>query len=132
MSKIQVEGVQGALRALKKMSDKDGQAIEEVFRKIRKTIHARADKYVPVQHGRLKASGTDTDNGKKGFGHQSTVEYGGPTAPYAMIVHERTMVPHAPPTCAKYLSRAMRELRGTMTAMLKRQLVATVQGTRPV
>jgi hypothetical protein len=128
---IIITGVERTLRALGAMGDKDGKAIAAVLDQCADMILKRSQKYVPVDTAALKESGRKTYNGKKGFAARYTTEYGGPGAPHAMVVHERTELKHAEPTCAKYLERAVRELRGSMTALLrKRMLLIEPNSTR--
>lgn len=128
---IIITGIERTLRALGSAAENDGRKIAGVLDQSAQMIYKRSQKYVPVDTEALKKSGRVTNNGKKGFGARSAVEYGGPGAPHAMVVHERTEVPHASPTCAKYLERASRELRGSITALLRqRMLVMGANSTR--
>jgi len=65
--------------------------------------------YVPVKTGKLKASGYLR---KVGIGKnaRAAIGYGLHNSPhYALIVHERTDIPHRDPTQAKFLERAIDE-----------------------
>jgi hypothetical protein len=88
----------------------------------------RSQKYVPVEFGPLKASGEivtiDADSDSPLY----AIFYGGPTATYALPVHEIAGARHAPPTCYKYLERAVRETRNQQSYAIKRRLQIGVSG----
>lgn len=119
---IQITGVEQTLRALGKAKTEDAKTIAYCLDKGGDVILKKSQNYVPFLTGALFASGKKESKGQ-GFGATTTVSYGGPTAPYAMVVHEQLEVKHLSPTCAKYLTRASGESRGTITALLKRNLV---------
>jgi hypothetical protein len=118
------------LKAMKNKAVQDVIAINEGLDKAAVVLYNKSQELVPVDTGRLKASGQIANNGKKGFGAETLVEYGGPEAPYAFIVHERLDVHHEPPTQAKYLTAAVNRTRGTMTNILKRDIAAKLQGVK--
>lgn len=120
---IRVDGVDRVLKAMKARSEGDRINIVEGLDKAGKIVLKLAKKYVPKDTLALEKSGREETTGT-GLGAKGIVEFGGPEAPYAFIVHERLEVYHEPPTCAKYLERAVRESRGTITAMLKRQFTS--------
>lgn len=129
-----VTGVDRVLSALRTKVANTGINIDEGLRKCAGVVLRKSYQYVPVETGALKASGRISDNGKKGFATQVKVEYGGPGAFYALYVHEDLTKFHEPPTCAKFLERAVRETRGTCAAILKRTMQAgrgkTLDGVR--
>lgn len=115
VDKGQLENV---FRALEKTKNNDGRNIRIALTRCAEIVLARSRGYVPVDTGRLKASGKIESKGQ-GLHTRVAVVY---EAPYAVYVHERTDIPHKPPTCAKYLERAVRELRGTCTSLVRRQI----------
>jgi HK97 gp10 family phage protein len=118
-----VTGVENVLRAIGKAKKKTGDRIEDALEKCANVILRKSQEYVPVETGELKASGHVEKEGK-GLGAKSRVVYGGDPAPYALYVHEDLEKKHAPPTCAKFLTRAVRETRGTCANILKREMEA--------
>ena len=120
---MRITGVDRVLKAMGKARTADAINIQEGLRKCGEIILKKAKEYVPKKTRALENSGVTSARGS-GFGASGTVEFGGPTAPYAFAVHEILGKYHAPPTCAIYLERAVRESRGTCTAMLKRQFTA--------
>lgn len=119
---IRIDNLQRVLSAMKGKALRDGVAIDEGLKKCAEILLKKSQELVPVDKGPLKASGKVISNGKKGMAANYTVFYGGPSAPYAFIVHERLGVHHKPPTQAKYLSDAVNAVRGTMTWTLGRQI----------
>lgn len=129
---LEFQSVEKVLRVFKKMEEGDAINIAEGIHKCNRVVLEKARFYCPVLSGRLWLSGHAEVTGR-GMGTRGSVEFGGDDAPYAVPVHERTDVYHIPPTCAKFLERAARESRGTMTALMKRQLgVSSTQLNRPV
>jgi hypothetical protein len=82
----------------------------------------KAKFYVPKETGNLEKSGRIVGNEVGGVGSRYTVEFGGPGATYAAFVHEMLEIPHEPPTCAKYLLRAVHETRDQQVAAVKRAI----------
>lgn len=74
----------------------------------------RALFFCPIKTGRLRSTGRVRRQraGLRGVGtHTVEVVFGGRRASYAVEVHERLDVRHAPPTQAKFLWRALVERR---------------------
>lgn len=88
-----------------------------------KMVYDKSQELVPVETGALKESGRIEVTGT-GFGAKATVAYGGPTAPHAFVVHEDLEAYHAPPTCAKYIAKAVTMTRGAAVARVGRQILA--------
>lgn len=116
---IQIESISSVLRATGAERAKTGRTIAEGLKRCAETLLKESQKLVPVDTGQLKASGHVEVTGV-GLAAQALVVY---DAPHAFIVHERLDVFHAPPTQAKYLSAAVPRVRGSMTALLKRNLL---------
>lgn len=118
-----ITGVENVLRAIGKAKSNKAAKIEDALKKCGEVILRKSQIYVPVDKGPLKASG-HVEVAGKGFGCRVRVVYGGPSAPYALYVHEDLSKYHEPPTCAKFLTRAVQETRGTCASVLKREMEA--------
>lgn len=122
-----VTGVESTIRAMRAAGKKDAINIAEGIDKAVKIIGRKAQEYVPRETGALAASMVTLNMGV-GFGAVGTVSFGGPDAEYAWAVHE-VPATHAPPTRAYYLRDAVTHTRGTITAMMKRQMLIGTRGT---
>lgn len=81
-------------------------------------VFNRSQVYVPKHTGALMASGhLDVFPSATGV-PTASIDYGGPEAPYAAIVHELVHINHAPPTRAKYLQSALEEEFDSMLTSL--------------
>lgn len=120
---IEITGIKEVLRVIGKAKEETGKRIEDGIRQACEIIRRRAYIYCPKDTGALADSGKVIVTGK-GFGCRGTVVFGGPEAHYALYVHEDLSKYHHPPTQAKFLERASRESRGTITNMLKRTLIS--------
>ena len=124
---VSVTGIEATLQAQKNMAKADAINIAVGLKKCADVLLRASQKLVPVAHPRvhvvnLKEHGKATVTGV-GFGAKAAVTYDNY---YAAYVHEDLEAYHKPPTQAKYLSAAVPKVRGTMTAILKRQLAAKV------
>lgn len=124
-----ITGVEATIRGMQRMRQGDLVKMIDGVQRCVDIVYELSQKYVPVARGDLKASGDRVATGT-GRGAEGIVVYGGPNAPHAFVVHERVEVPHAAPTSAKYVSRAVRERRGVMTRLMGRQLGAAVGGLK--
>lgn len=113
--------------AIGKATVEDARKIDDGLERCAGVVLRKALKYVPVDTRDLYNSGRVEGNGKPGFGARWYVMFGGVWGfvrdgwvHYALYVHEDLSVSHAPPTCAKFLERAAREVRGTCTSILRR------------
>lgn len=109
--------LQMVLRAFEKTKNHDGRKIELGLRRCAEIIFELSQVYVPVATGNLKQSGGVRGNGKVGLAAQYAVVY---EARYAIYVHERTDIPHKPPTSSKYVEKAVRERLGVCRSILRR------------
>jgi hypothetical protein len=123
---IQIKGVEAALKAIKGVAKDTGIKIADGLQDAAQILYDKSQELVPVDSGRLKASGQITSNNKKGLGAELTVDYGGPEAPYAFIVHELLDLHHVPPTQAKYLERAATLVKAKMQRALKRKIAVNM------
>jgi hypothetical protein len=132
--KATVTGVDRVLRAIGKARTQDAINIDQGLKKCAKVILNKAMTVVPRETGALAASHRIVGNDKQGFAARYAVEAGGPSAYYALYVHEDLTKHHAPPTMAKWLEYAVRMTRGTCSAILKRTMGAergkTIDGVR--
>ncbi len=119
-----VENLEYALRAVGKARTKDAINIAEGLEKAANILLTASKKLVPVDTGELKASGKVVVKGK-GLGAVAFVIY---EAEHAIWVHENLENRHEPPTQARYLADAVPKVRGTITAMLKRQFTVGRSG----
>jgi hypothetical protein len=96
-----------------------GQAIWEEANK----IFAKSQVLVPVDTGVLRGSGGVSAPGYEGKNLYVDIFYGGPAAPYALLVHEIQGNYHNPPTQAKYLEQpfmeALPSIQQNMAARIK-------------
>lgn len=122
---VQVIGVEAVLKAFGKARKETSERIEDGLRKCANILLQASLPLVPVATGLLKGSGQVEVKGK-GLNATARVIY---EAPYAIFVHENLQAYHAPPTQARFLADAIPKVRGTMTALLRRQLSA---GVRPL
>jgi hypothetical protein len=120
---VEVRGVETVLKAFGKARRETSERIEDSLRKCAEILLRASQPLVPVETGFLKESGHVEVRGK-GLHCTASVVY---EARYAIYVHENLQAYHEPPTQARYLADAVPKVRGTMTALLKRQLTA---GTR--
>jgi hypothetical protein len=118
-----VTGVDATVRALKGMVKEDAPKIDEGLQKVGDSLLKKMMKYVPRETGALADSHEVTVTGK-GFAAKLDIEAGGSDAPYAGFVHENLRARHDPPTCAQWMARAVREMRGTMASIMGRHLEA--------
>ena len=81
----------------------------EILREALEPVFEKSQEYVPVDTGALKDSGQLTTSESARGRARAVLSYGGPSAMYAAIVHERTDLNHEPPTRAKFLQSAMEE-----------------------
>lgn len=96
-----------------------GQAIWEEANK----IFAKSQVLVPVDTGVLRGSGGVSAPQSDGKDLYVDIFYGGPAAPYALLVHEIQGNHHNPPTQAKYLEQpfmeALPSIQANMAARIK-------------
>lgn len=122
MAGVKVTGVQQVLTAISKAKVDTGKTIAAGLEACAGVVYRKSQKLVPVDKGRLKASGR---YGVSGVGRaaKAFVEYGGPDAPYALYVHE-DMTKRHPVGQAKFVEDAVRQTRGTMASIMRRMIKA--------
>ncbi len=114
---LKLEGIEvlDLLKGL--MQAVEGSMPDLIFDWILEPIYDRSQEYVPVDTGRLKASGYIETAEEDGIiaGEVGYAPYGDPY--YATAVHEVEEWNHAPPTRAKYLEDAVKEVLGNGQAL---------------
>jgi hypothetical protein len=141
MTRCDVTGVEQTVRASKQFFKVINTNLDVALHKCALAILKKSQVYVPVETGALKASGRVSDSvawksGSAGLGARSSVMYGDdPTGEfdplpygradltYAATVHENPIPYHAPPTCYKYLERAVKESKPVCNRILGRQMI---------
>lgn len=93
----------------------------------KKVLELARDVYCPIDTGALRKTGRITADLDNIHLTSVDVQFGGSAAPYALRVHERVDVIHAPPTQAKYLERAAHELEPEMTLRIGDGAVAAAK-----
>lgn len=116
---VSVTGVEATLRAQRKITLKTAGNIALSLEQAAHVLLRASQKLVPVDTRLLVGTGKVVTTGK-GFGARASVSY---DTPYAIYVHEDLTKFHAPPTQAKFLSGAVPKVRGTITALVKRNVV---------
>lgn len=98
---------------MRRMPGKVNAATKKETLELTAKIYERSQVYVPVDTGRLKASGRIEHHERGPGSFVFSVKYGGPGMKYAIYVHEDPTKKHAPPTSMKYLERAVVEVAGS-------------------
>lgn len=134
--------VEASIRALQKIRDDVPKRCSEAVNQCADMVLKRAKYYCPVDpdpksHEELRQSGRVEYAENKGLSSVSAVIFGGVQVgsvyvDYATYVHELTHLVHAPPTGAKFITRAVSELRGSMTNAAGRQLQIGVKPPPPM
>ena len=118
-----VSGVGAAINGVEMHGRLSKKELKKGIKDATKIAFKKSQKYVPVEFGPLKASGKVIE-----VGEGWVIFYGGPTADYALPVHEIAGARHAPPTCYKYLERAVRETRNQQSYAIKRRMQGKTTG----
>ena len=123
-----VTNVGAVIRACGKAKAKAKYSLYEGIDKSGDVILKRMLELCPIDKGPLRASHKKETVGK-GMAVRCTISAGGPEAPYAAWVHENHEAYHDPPTTAGWMTKAVRERRGTTANMVKRELEIGVSAT---
>ncbi len=130
MLRVEFDGVSSVQKLFGKLKKNANRTMRDVLDQTGQMILKRALQYVPVDTGALRASGRSEVSGR-GNAAKVDVSFGrtaGGFLGYAVYVHENPLVYHKPPTCYKYLSRAVRETKGARAALVKRVLGMMIGG----
>lgn len=122
-----VSGVGATISGVEMHGRTSKKALSEGIKDAAEIAFDKSQKYVPVEFGPLKASGKIIEV-EAGDVPGYVIFYGGPTADYALPVHEIAGARHAPPTCYKYLERAVRETRNQQSFAIKRRMQGKTTG----
>jgi len=112
---IKLKGAQAAINNMGMLPSRHSVIMENLVKRCGELILERSQVYVPVNKGRLKASG-HVEVYRKGFQTVVHVVY---DTPYAIYVHENTNSYHAPPTSAKFLTIAISETKAERERLLR-------------
>lgn len=123
-----VSGVGATIQGVEMHGRLSKRELKKGIKDAAKIAFAKSQKYVPVEFGPLKASGKIVEIGAGDEQGGWLIFYGGPTADYALPVHEIAGARHAPPTCYKYLERAVRETRNQQSFAIKRRMRGQTTG----
>jgi len=102
---VEIIGVNEVKRALRKSHIILGSTVERNLKRAGLFLQRKSQEVVPIEFGVLKNSAGTKAIGS-GWKTDVIVYY---TASYAVYVHERTELRHAPGKIAKFLERPMRE-----------------------
>jgi len=119
---IQIRGIHAHILALGKMVQGDTIKVNAGMAVCSQIIFDESQYLVPVDKGFLKASGKVLVEGT-GLNTVISIQYGGPTAPYAWIVHQDPTKHHDPPTQDHYLSDAILNTKAKCISVLQRVMV---------
>lgn len=112
--KMASTGFGSAAKTFKRIADAGSKAHKKAMQGVTRAIFYRSQEYCPVDVGTLKASGSwfgeDGTDTYRGADQTSYVLYITYDDPKAIFVHECVNHFHAPPTSAKFISRAVDEL----------------------
>jgi hypothetical protein len=100
---FQIDGLDQMKAALQKASAQQKVLFADTMRAEAQTIMNESKKIVPVDTGALKTSGRVENPIITSDEITVTIGYGGPSAPYAEIVHEDPNAQHGPGKTFKYL-----------------------------
>ena len=125
MADFKITGLDATFKALGEARVRFRKDAAEAVKACTHHVFKLSQRYVPKDTLALMKSGQEVYRPDR-FGGVGTIFYGGPTAPYAGIVHEDLTKRHAEPTCAKFLERAVRESRDAMSALMRAHLGGSV------
>ncbi len=126
--KVLVRGVDKALARLARIDPRARQALKAALYMEGENIMGESKRQVPVDTSNLKNSGHVEPPKESGGLISVTLGYGGPSAPYAVYVHEDLTKRHAPPTKAKYLEDPANEAAKGLTERVGRRVRDAVEG----
>jgi len=100
---VQIRGMKELNHQLELMGKDAKQALSVAMMQSARDVANEADELVPVDEGILRATQDVSPKGMFTNRPQVTISYGGPSAPYALVQHERTDYEHPGGGQAKYL-----------------------------
>lgn len=114
---VKVIGVRKVTRALRKAGVRTGKQVERGLKKAGLFIQRISQEVVPIDTSALKNSAFTRATGS-GFNVDVQVGY---TKGYAIYVHERTELRHAPGKQAKFLEEPVRTKRQEILRIIKQE-----------
>jgi len=100
---VSVKGMKELNQQLEALGKDAKQALSMAMMQSAQDVANEADELVPVDEGILRASQDVKPKGMFTNRPNVTISYGGPSAPYALVQHERTDYEHPGGGQAKYL-----------------------------
>ena len=113
--------------ALKAGKEQTPQAIAQAIYEEANVIFAKSQVLVPVDTGILRGSGGVSAPQLNAQGYFVDIFYGGPAAPYALVVHEIIGNYHNPPTQAKYLEQPVMEAMATIQENIRGRIIDIIR-----
>lgn len=110
---VDVQGVDACIRRLRQLEDQGTEGMAAALYQEAEDIMTRSKRdFVPVDTGTLRATGHVEEPVIRGSEVLVTLGFGGPAAPYAIVVHENPLASHKVGQY-KYLERpALEAVRG--------------------
>ena len=122
-----LEGLDDLQKVLKNLKDQSGEVMGQALYEEANVIFANSQVLVPVDTGVLRGSGGVSAPQMGTRGYFVDIFYGGPAAPYALIVHEIIGNYHNPPTQAKYLERPLMDRVPAIQQNLSKRILHIAQ-----
>ena len=127
MAKSTVTGTDRLIAALQKAGVAARKELGAALYVEGEAIMAKSKPITPIEFGPLRASGHVTLPEDAGQRVVVSLGFGGPSAPYAVYVHERLELRHKPPTQAKYLEQPFREAQTGMEGRLATRIEKRIE-----
>lgn len=124
---VEIIGIDNLTKSLALYGQKAINGLKSALFQEAEAIMGRSKRdFVPVQTGALRASGHVTKPEETSFGYKVTLGFGGPSAPYALKVHEdlRAFHPHG---TSKYLETPLLEAEKGMTGRIAAHISKAVK-----
>ena len=122
-----LDGIDDLQKVLKNLKDQSGEVMGQALYEEANVIFANSQVLVPVDTGVLRCSGGVSAPQMGTRGYFVDIFYGGPAAPYALIVHEIIGNYHNPPTQAKYLERPLMDRVPAIQQNLSKRILHIAQ-----
>jgi hypothetical protein len=122
-----LDGIDDLQKVLKNLKDQSGAVMGQALYEEANVIFANSQVLVPVDTGVLRGSGGVSAPQMGTRGYFVDIFYGGPAAPYALIVHEIIGNYHNPPTQAKYLERPLMDRIPAIQQNLSKRILHIAQ-----
>jgi len=126
--RIDLEGTDRLTAVLKRAEMQNTDALKQAMSAEGAATMVVAKNLTPWQFGALRDSGKVEEPKETREGVDVQLTFGGPSAPYALYVHERVDVFHKAPTQAKFLETAMLQRAPEFNRNLAKALVRILRG----